>query len=382
MLKNYIVFLIEGEDKDKDKDKDKDEFVQPFLQPLSQPFLEPPKRKRGRPRKTTTSIEGTEVKDKTSVPVKPDVSFEPVSPSPEVEPASVEPSSASPELSLEPNVPFEPEFPDVQEDQEAKKMKEQPEQKEEQKDEDEMVESASPSPEVESVSPDVSFEPVSPSPEVEPASVEPLIGPDVEVQDQLKDEKQKSQLDHEYQRVESASLSPELEPVSPDVESHVSNLKSNMSSLSSLNVGELVDLDEDEVDLISDFWEKLQSKNKPDNEKSLSEQSPLYRFMARWHPPSGEYKPKDVSNLETIFQRLTSDYVFQLERGSKTGKLHYQMFFKLKEKKRSKQLEKEKEKEILCNQKSNKGKALLYFFEVKQIPNKGLFSIYLDFQFI
>jgi hypothetical protein len=302
MLKNYIVFLIEGEDKDKDKDKDKDEFVQPFLQPLSQPFLEPPKRKRGRPRKTTTSIEGTEVKDKTSVPVKPDVSFEPVSP----------------------------------------------------------------------------------SPEVEPASVEPLIGPDVEVQDQLKDEKQKSQLDHEYQRVESASLSPELEPVSPDVESHVSNLKSNMSSLSSLNVGELVDLDEDEVDLISDFWEKLQSKNKPDNEKSLSEQSPLYRFMARWHPPSGEYKPKDVSNLETIFQRLTSDYVFQLERGSKTGKLHYQMFFKLKEKKRSKQLEKEKEKEkeILCNQKSNKGKALLYFFEVKQIPNKGLFSIYLDFQFI
>lgn len=80
------------------------------------------------------------------------------------------------------------------------------------------------------------------------------------------------------------------------------------------------------------LWDYVTEK-RPDN---TSQDAARYRFLLRWteHPKAFNFRdPKYV--LSILLSLDPEECVFQLEKGEKTGKLHYQIYLKLKQDKKT-----------------------------------------------
>lgn len=95
----------------------------------------------------------------------------------------------------------------------------------------------------------------------------------------------------------------------------------------------------DPADYKINLWEECKNSR----EGLYSTESALYRFMARMHlSEKTDYLFENPEELGNIFKKYDAGaYAYQMERGEETGKLHFQIFLKLKEKIRAKQLARE-----------------------------------------
>jgi len=70
-----------------------------------------------------------------------------------------------------------------------------------------------------------------------------------------------------------------------------------------------------------------------DDDVSANVKNQLYRWSVLWYPPLDD--PVNAHTfVKSALDAINAKYIFQLERGSKNGKLHYQCFINLKDKKR------------------------------------------------
>jgi hypothetical protein len=115
-------------------------------------------------------------------------------------------------------------------------------------------------------------------------------------------------------------------------------------------VSPLVSVDEDEVDGLDlsscelttsdspkpgdpgfELWDYVTEK-RPDN---TSQDAARYRFLLRWAEHAKAYNFRNPRYLLSILVGLDpEECIFQLEKGEKTGKLHYQIYIKLKQNKK------------------------------------------------
>ena len=80
---------------------------------------------------------------------------------------------------------------------------------------------------------------------------------------------------------------------------------------------------------------------------SLKTQNPAFRYLARWTLPE-IIELKEISDfsikLNTYLNNECNEYVFQLEKEEQTNRLYYQIFLRLKQKKRLAQVIREMQK--------------------------------------
>jgi len=80
---------------------------------------------------------------------------------------------------------------------------------------------------------------------------------------------------------------------------------------------------------------------KKSSSASLKSENPAFRYLARWtllETMDLKETPDSSTKLSTYLNNECNEYVFQLEKEEQTGRLHYQIFFCLKQKKRLNQV--------------------------------------------